>query len=327
MIKPIGGYFEWEFPVNNGLFPHSDGILLNSGRHSLEFILRSLGKINRLFIPYYTCDVILQPIVRHGISYSFYHINQDFTLADEIVLAEGEYLIYTNYFGVMDEFCKEMANRYGSSLILDYAQAFYAPRIEGINNFYSPRKFVGIPDGGIAFSTNLIKLELPKDYSYDKCAHLLKRHDLTPMEGYNDFKECSNKISASSLSMMSSLTKGMLSSLDYEFIKKRRRSNFALLHAHLAPFNKLKIPSFNSFSCPMVYPYYTKNPELRKHLIANQVFIATYWPNVFEWTKEGEIEYELTKNILPIPIDQRYDDEDMIRIVKIIKNEELYANT
>lgn len=318
MIKPIGGYFEWEFPANNGWFPHSEGILLNSGRHSLEYILKSLGEINRLWIPYYTCDVVLQPIERLGIPYSFYHINKNFTLAEDIVIEDGEYLIYTNYFGVMDEYCKEMANCYGNRLILDYAQSFFAPRIEGINTFYSPRKFVGIPDGGIVYANNPLLLELTKDHSYDKCVHLLKRHDFTPMDGYNDFKECSHKIAASPLSLMSTLTQKMLLSLDYGAIMERRLSNFTQLHTHLAASNELQIPSLDSFSCPMVYPYYTNNLELRKRLISNQVFVATYWPNVFDWTKEGEIEYELSQNIIPIPIDQRCDDIDMIRIVEMI---------
>ena len=318
MIKPIGGYFEWEFPANNGLFPHSDGVLLNSGRHSLEYILKSLDTIRCLWIPYYTCDVVLQPIERLGIPYSFYRINKDFTLAEEVALSEDEYITYTNYFGLMDAYCKEMTNRYSNHLILDCAQAFYALRIEGINTFYSPRKFVGIPDGGIAYANNPISLELPKDHAYDKCAHLLKRHDLTPMDGYNDFKESSHNIAASPLSLMSTLTRKMLSSLDYEAIKERRLKNFALLHAHLAASNELQIPSLDTFSCPMVYPYYTKDSELRKRLISNQVFVATYWPNVFEWTKEGEIEYELSKNIIPIPVDQRYDDKDMMRIVELI---------
>jgi hypothetical protein len=318
MIKPIGGYFEWEFPTNNGSFPHSDGILLNSGRHSLEYILKSLGTIKRLWIPYYTCDVVLQPIERLGTPYSFYRINKDFTLAEEVVLSEDEYLIYTNYFGLMDAYCQEMANRYGNQLILDCAQAFFAPRVEGINTFYSPRKFVGVPDGGITYADNPIPVELPADHSYDKCAHLLKRHDLTPMDGYNDFKESSHKIASSPLSLISTLTQKMLSSLDYEAIKGRRLSNFTLLHTHLAASNELQMPSLDSISCPMVYPYYTKDLVLRKCLITNQVFVATYWPNVFEWTKEGEIEYELSKNIIPIPIDQRYDDRDMMRIVEII---------
>ena len=86
MIKPIGGYFEWEFPANTGLFPHSDGVLLNSGRHSLEYILKSLGEIRRIWIPYYTCDVVLQPIERLGIPYTFYHINRDLKLAKDLIL-------------------------------------------------------------------------------------------------------------------------------------------------------------------------------------------------------------------------------------------------
>ena len=318
MIKPIGGYFEWEFPANNQSFPHSDGVLLNSGRHSLEYILKSLGAIKRLWIPYYTCDVVLQPIERLGISYSFYRINKDFTLAEEIALSEDEYVIYTNYFGLMDAYCKEMVKHYGNQLILDCAQAFFAPSLEGINTFYSPRKFVGIPDGGIAYANTPTSLELPNDHSYDKCAHLLKRHDLTPMDGYNDFKESSHKIASSPLSSMSTLTQKMLSSLDYGAIKERRFKNFTLLHTHLAASNELHMPSLDSFSCPMVYPYYTTDAELRTRLISNQVFVATYWPNVFEWIKEGEMEYELSKNIIPIPIDQRYDDNDMMRIVELI---------
>lgn len=318
MIKPIGGYFEWEFPVNNGSFPHSDGALLNSGRHSLEYILKSLGTIKCLYIPYYTCDVVLQPIERLGIPHKFYRINKDFTLSEEVALSEDEYIIYNNYFGLMDIYCKEMANRYGNRLILDYAQAFFAPKLEGINTFYSPRKFVGIPDGGIAYANTPISLELPTDNSYDKCAHLLKRHDLTPMDGYNDFKESSHKIALSPLSSMSTLTQKMLSSLDYLAIQERRLTNFTLLHTHLSVSNELQISSLDSFSCPMVYPYYNKDLELRKRLISNQVFVATYWPNVFEWTRERDIEYELSKNIIPIPIDQRYDDKDMMRIVEII---------
>lgn len=318
MIKSIGGYFEWEFPINNSSFPHSDGLLLNSGRHSLEYILKSLGEINRLWIPYYTCDVVLQPIERLCIPYSFYHVKMDFTLTDEIVLGDGEYLIYTNYFGIMDEYCKELATRYGDNLILDYAQAFYAPHIEGLSTFYSPRKFVGIPDGGIAYTIKPIDTKLQNDHSYGRCAHLLKRHDLQPMDGYNDFKESSHEIANSCLSKMSNLTQKLLSSLNYAAIMEKRVTNFTFLHAHLSDTNLLQIPPLESFSCPMVYPYYTTDTELRKQLIRNQVFVATYWPNVLEWCKEGDLENELCKYIIPIPIDQRYGEEDMRRIIEII---------
>ncbi len=319
-MRAIGGYFEWEFPTNDGSFLHSDGVLLNSGRHSLEYILLSLGPINHLWIPYYTCDVVLQPIERLGISYSFYHINKDFTLTEDFELKALEYLIYTNYFGVMDEYCQTLATRYGSQLILDSAQALYAPPLNRINTFYSPRKFVGIPDGGIAYTNLNVDIELKKDISYDRCAHLLKRHDLLPMDGYSDFKESSHKIAIGAISLMSTLTQNMLASLDYENIKERRLANFSFLHMHLACTNGLDLPSLDSFICPMVYPYYTEETDLRKRLIDNHVFVATYWPNVFKWCKEDDLEYELCKNIIPVPIDQRYGEEDMQRIINIIIN-------
>ena len=317
-MKPIGGYFEWEFPANDGTIPHSDGVLLNSGRHSLEYILRSLGEIERLWIPYYTCNVVLQPIERLNVPYSFYHINQDFSLADEIILKEGEYLIYTNYFGVMDEYCGRLANIYGKQLILDNAQAFFASHIEGINTFYSPRKFVGIPDGGIAYVNCPLSVDLPKDHSYDRCSHLLKRHELLPMEGYNDFKECSHKIACSPMSEMSSLTSKMLSSLDYEVIMKKRIANFTFLHDNLKQFNKLEIPAIDSFVCPMVYPFMSDDESIRARLIENKVFVALYWPNVLERCKEGDLEYKFAKQIIPLPIDQRYGVEDMERIIEVI---------
>ncbi len=45
--------------------------------------------------------------------------------------------------------------------------------------------------------------------------------------------------------------------------------------------------------------------EIKKKLIQNKVFVATYWPNVIDWTENTTIEYVYATNIVPIPIDQR----------------------
>lgn len=318
MNKPIGGYFELELPHHHKTYPHSDGVLLNSGRHSLEYILRSLGEIKRLWIPYFTCDVVMQPINHLKMPYSYYHINPDLTIADDIVLEEGEYILYTNYYGVMDAYCKSLASIYGHHLIIDNAQALFAEHIEGIATFYSPRKFVGVPDGGIAYINVEYDLALTKDFSYDRCSHLLKRHDLIPSEGYQDFRDNAHKITESSMSEMSNLTDVLLSSIDYDIIREQRISNFRYLHEHLSSLNGLQLSVYDTFACPMVYPFYTKAPVLKKQLICNQVFVATYWPNVLEWCNPGDTEYELTTHIIAIPIDQRYGQKDMDRILKII---------
>ena len=62
----IGGYFELELPDSGG-FLHNDGVLLNSGRNALEYVLRALGEVKGLFIPYYTCDVVMEPVEKLGL--------------------------------------------------------------------------------------------------------------------------------------------------------------------------------------------------------------------------------------------------------------------
>ena len=89
MMKEIGGYFAFELSEKYNM-PNSDGIMLNSGRNALECILFNLGEIKKLYIPYFTCDVVLEPINKLGIIYSYYSINENLEIADNIELTDKE---------------------------------------------------------------------------------------------------------------------------------------------------------------------------------------------------------------------------------------------
>ena len=102
MEKEIGGYFELELSKNYS-FLHSEGICLNTGRNALVYVLRSISNIMHIWIPYFTCDVILEPLKKLGVPWSFYHINKELEIKDEIELGEGDYLLVTNYFGIKDK--------------------------------------------------------------------------------------------------------------------------------------------------------------------------------------------------------------------------------
>lgn len=70
----------------------------------------------------------------------------------------------------------------------------------------------------------------------------------------------------------------------------------------------------------MIFPYISEQgANLRNHLIQHKIFVAKYWQNVLEWTKEDAVETTMVNNILPLPIDQRYGKEDMERIIGLIK--------
>jgi hypothetical protein len=323
MKSPIGGYFEWEFANQNCAFPHSDGILVNSGRHALEYILLSLGLVKKIYIPYFTCEVVLQPIQRLNIKYDFYHINDKLEITDKIQLQDGEYLIYTNYFGIKDVYAKDLANIYGNKLIIDNAQALFAKSHPQCSQFYSPRKYVGCPDGGIALSANkLFNHNLLHGLSAHKCASLLERTDGDISKGYTSFHNTSAIISSDNLTQMSKITKGILSNIDYSKIIGIRRTNFDYLHGNLASTNKLSpiisAKLLSIIDCPMVYPYWTDDVNLRQKLIDNKVYVATYWPNVLKWCQPTDLEYQLTNQIIPLPIDQRYGQAEMDYILTLI---------
>lgn len=320
-MKEIGGYFELEL-ADRGPFPHEHGYCVNSGRNALELILSNIKDIALLWIPYYTCDVILEPLEKLKIPYCYYHINKRLELANDIQLNNGEYILVTNYFGIKDNYIKEIAERYGEKLIVDNSQAFFSPPIAGIKTFYSPRKFVGVPDGGIAIIPDVcVDMSVfERDTSFERCSHLLKRTDIGASNGYNDFKINSQHLKKKPIRCMSKLTRALLRSIDYEIIEKRRRSNYMFIHEMLNESNLLSVShdGLSSF-CPMIYPYLSKDYGLKQKLIDEYVFVATYWPNVTQWCNAEDIEYKLTQETAFLPIDQRYEKSEMEMIVKAIK--------
>lgn len=319
-MKAIGGYFGLE--LNKGMyFPHSGAILVNSGRNAFEYILKTLEyKPDVVWLPYYTCEVMLQPLQRLNIRFEFYHIDESFEVANWPLLGDNDYIVINNYFGIKDDYIASLVNRRELSkhLIIDNSQAWYAKEYFGILEFYSPRKFFGVPDGGVALTPTDKVIDLEISTSYELCSHLLKRIDSGAQSGYQDFHLNEKLLDGQQLKGMSTLTLALLQNIDFEDVKIKRRSNYEHLAHSLDKKNELKLPDFNSFECPMIYPYLTDNTNLRNKLIEKKIFVATYWPNVFEWCKAGSIEYNLTKHVIPLPIDQRYGENEMNIILDII---------
>ena len=315
-MKPIGGYFSLE--LANGEAYHSNAIALNTGRNCLEFILRCRG-YHKVYIPYYTCGVLLEPFKKLSVEYEYYHIDNQFELTKQFYLKENEALLYTNYFGLKQEYCENLAIQYGKQLIVDNTQAFYARPIEGIDTFYTCRKFFGVPDGAYLYTDAKADFYIEQDISYDRMSFLLKRLDLGAEAGYADFREQSERLIGQPIKRMSNLTEQMMRGIDYQAIAQKRKNNFQFLHEQLAGSNQLQI-TLADIAVPMVYPYLTGNKALKPRLIAKRIFVPTYWPNVLEWCKPNDWEYQMADNTIFIPIDQRYGNEDLARIIKIINS-------
>lgn len=313
----VGGYFELEL-TNHGSVYHDNAYAVNSGRNALELILKN-KKIKKLYLPYYTCDVTLQPLKRSGINYEFYKLDKLFNPIITSVNSE-EWVLFVNYFGVFTNKVKLLLNRY-DYLILDNSQAFFTPTFNDIPAFYSPRKFFGLPDGGFAFINQKIDFNYEPDTSHERFSHLLKRADNLVEQGYSDFQTNDLKLNDQPILKMSRLTKKLLSNIDFEKTKEIRNINFRFLHQYLKTDNELTDIIENAeINGPMVYPYLKKgNNKLRTKLINQQIYVAQYWPNVPDWVKDKDSwEYYLFNNLIPLPIDQRYSESDMLIILNLI---------
>lgn len=317
MLDAIGGYFSLELNKSEK-YPFGDFIHLNSARNCIEYILRA-KEYQKVFLPYYTCDVVLEPIIKLNIEFEFFDVDDNLeAIFDFNKLNSKEVIILNNYFGIKTAYIKKISTQL-QNLIVDNAQALYSNDILGADSVYSPRKFVGVADGGLLSCNVLLKEEFETDLSYERMSHLLKRIDLNAEKSYSDFSINDKSLENNTIKKMSNLTNSILKAIDFDKIKDVRINNFNYIHHHLKKMNTLNLDLSNE-CVPMIYPFRTKKAELlKKKLIENRIYCATYWPNVLNWCSEKHNSYNLTKEIIALPIDQRYDDESMNKILEIIK--------
>lgn len=308
-MREIGGFFELECYRQPPYY--QDGIYLNACRSALRYIIRVLG-VKRIYVPIYTCNVVRDAIEQEGCKSISY--NLDASLLPAIEFPTDEFIIYNNYFGVMGHNVKIMTSRY-SNLIVDNAQAFYS-NLTGRAAIYSPRKFFGLPDGGILRGKDIPKIDFPQGQSSEVVSHLFKRYDYGAEDAYKDFCQNDKALEKYSIQKMSRLTESLMGNIDYNFVREKRLANFNYL---LNKIPTLFPISMNSDDVPLVYPLLIdKGDKLRTKLIEHKVFCARYWPNVIDDIKCMDVEKDISLNLVAIPIDQRYGLDEMSRIVNLI---------
>lgn len=310
-MKEIGGYFQFENLIKNEY--HKDLVSLNTGRNALIYVLKAKN-IKKVFIPKYICDSVINVLKRENIEFKYFNINSNFLPIFSKTLEKNEAILIVNYFGQLkNEKIKELKIKY-KNIVIDNTQAFFQKPVQNVDTIYSCRKFFGIPDGAYASTDKKLNIELESDLSKDRFKHLLGRYEGEASDHYKEFKTNDKSFIDEPMKYMSKLTSNILGAIDYEKIAEIRNKNFKYLHSFLKESNKLniKIPEV-AFS----YPLYLENgEEIRERLLKYKIYVPTLWPNVLEENKKGTIEYKYSKNILPIPCDQRYTAEDKRYIIK-----------
>lgn len=313
----IGGYFQLELPSENTGY-HQSAQLYQSARAAFRALLQA-GRPTRVFIPKYICDAIIPPLHEEKINYEWYELDASLDVPNSVALKDDEWLLYVNYFGVCQAQVERLLERYPSKqIVFDFSQAFFdLSKPHALATIYSPRKFFGVPDGGLLLSSiDVSPPQVQDTKSQYRMSHLLKRLWGKPERGYPDYLLAEDSLEDSTPMLMSGLTQSLLRSIDYQSIQETRTQNFNYLHTRLESKNALVINETNLVA-PLCYPFLTKNKRLRNFLLENRVFIPKFWGDA-EKRMSTEWSEKMINGLLPLPIDQRYGQEEMERIISLI---------
>ncbi len=316
----IGSFLDLQLPKGMEYRNEKNIARLNSGRTAIYHALRLTG-CDTIWLPYYQCDTVREFLSRKNKKIKYYHIDSDFNPID-LIPQSDEAVLLVNYYGIMSfERMKSLSNKY-SNVIIDNSQGFFLQPIEDCFNVYSARKFVGVPDGAYVVGENADKFteEYEQGYSSDTALFLLQRVEYG-CEGktYQSRSVNEHRIDTEDIMLMSPLTRKILDGTDYDFIREKRRENFAYAQEIFGGINKINpLKYYDESSVPMVYPLVVEDDGLLKRLLDNKHFQGHWWSYLLDEMDEDTFEYQISRYVIPITIDQRYGKEELDFVRSIV---------
>lgn len=311
-----GGYMEFE--RFEGKILHADGIALNCGRSCLGYIFETKA-VRKIYLPYFLCESVRDTAEKYGVEIGFYHIGRDFKPIIDFEVGNDEFLYIVNYYGQLTEEYVRQSIKNNKNIILDNAQDYFADPIAGVHTIYICRKYFGVPDGAILYTSFHNDTEYERDIVNNRMQFLMGRLEENASKFYEGYKYNDKYLEDRPVRRMSLISENILRAVDYESVKIRRSENWRYVSDRLSQYNALTPVKSEG---PFAYPLLIDNGmKMKKRLSEKRIYLPTLWPNIIEECAEGTIEKEYASNILPIPIDQRYSLKDMKAMCEIVESE------
>lgn len=347
----IGSDFEWMEPCykdSPSLYEflqetdQEDLLWTFSGRSALAQILADIQldqTIRTAFLPSYSCISMLQPFLDCDIKLRFYDvtIDQKSWQMDFDQVSEGDVFLFMEYFGFstapenLAEELEHMKKR-GMILIQDITHNLFDPRRFSFKADYSAasiRKWGAVAAGGIAYKQRgyfSVKTDIySKQIVTEKLAAMKqKRAYLSTGQGNKeDFLKASADFNNGFIRfdprlMIDPFSLAYLKNTSWSWLVKKRRDNARWLMEHLSASENYFIPvdkSELSQAVPLFVPLILtadQRDNLRSFMIRRQIYLPIHWPESFG------ADDSVKKRELSLVCDQRYDQEDMQRIIDAI---------
>lgn len=318
--SPIGGYFGEEPATKHGHDHLRDAIGYESARVAIADVLRRSG-VARVAAPGYLCGVVYAALAAAGIAVRRFPLGPERTVPADLQLEAGEWLICVDYFGLGSAAVAEAVARFGGHRVLvDASQALFHEPSGAAATIYSPRKFLGLPDGGFALGTAVVSHGYRADEaaSRRRCAHLLARREGDVSGGYLLFQQAEQSLCDQPPRAMSHETLQRFRRVDLDSVRRRRLANHHRLADRLEQLG-LAVLRPAAADVPMCCPVRIDQARgMRERLAAEGIFCARYWPDA-PLTCDDVVGTSLVDETLFLPCDQRYREREMDRIADALQ--------
>ena len=338
MLKPklIGGVFGFDISSNGTKPPflNRECSYYINARSAISDVINVLRPMT-VWVPSYLCLTVLNTPRIANVSVRFFPVNKYLQIEENgwiSEIKEGDVAIVVDYFGFkISEWIYGAIRERGAWVIEDASQALLSAHVGKYSDFivYSPRKFVGVPDGGILWSK--IPCPLSKDRitppsrwliaTFGAC--LLRRDfDKSPSGGdrkwFELFKEMELEMPVGNYDVSSLSIAILETAIDWESVSKKRRENYLILLDDLREYALYK--DLPDDVVPLGFPISVKNrDELRQTLFENNIYPPIHWELSNSVPEQFAESHQLSKEIMTLICDHRYDEKDMKRIIDIVR--------
>lgn len=332
---PIGGFFELHEP---GEAADGPSVLeaWTAGRRYAAFAnarsafaaLAAMTPEATIWLPAFMCLDLMDGLPSERVR--FYPVIEGFEPSLAIVEAEaraGDLLLLAAHFGLpVAASVREFADRRNDLRIVeDRAQALGpGPGSSGGYELYSPRKLLGVADGGVLVAPDAMT-PLPAPTLQANAEELwrapLLRHadpggaDNGRWHSANQAKEAAMRAGQEAITARSL---AILSSTPIAGLAQRRLANWWALDARLCAWSALPADP----TAPPLGYVLRLAPEVRDRLLAalhvERIFAAVHWPAIAAAEADFPREAGWTRELVTLPCDHRYGEPEMSRIADLV---------
>ncbi len=312
--KEYGGFLPLELNLggNQPYYHEYPNILsFNTVKAALPLVSKVL-KAKKIHAPYYLCPNVIKELEKSFDTVEYYYLNDNLLPRLDNLRKKTVYLV--DFFGIMDKAITEYVNNNPeTTFLIDNAHSFYNKPFmrNNVYNLYSCKKFFGVPDGGYLISERIIDQVYEKTTSSNIAKYLIKSLEEGTNSCYKEKKAVDEYIN-NNYSGISLFAEELLSHIDYKRIKEIRKNNFNIYQQYFMGKNHIIC---ETGSIPYIYPL-NIGKNIKAKLIKEKIYVPTLWSQVLNNQFYNTIEQKLAADTLFLPLDQRYDEQDIEFIVK-----------